>query len=139
MTQHRVLFGYVRPTYLSCTYSSTLADSRFSLASLYQGGVKSTVSRVFEDLKFKILEGSDQFWSQPSEILNIRSSTIPETVDFTPPYTKLGETPNLHTFSLNQKNWVIDPICTDKWHKYKMKKYFKRILRIIKKDSLYIS
>ena len=26
----------------------------------YQGGVKATVSVVFEDLKFKISEGSDQ-------------------------------------------------------------------------------
>ena len=26
----------------------------------YQGGVKATVSAVFEDLKFKISEGSDQ-------------------------------------------------------------------------------
>ena len=41
----------------------------------YQGGVKATVSGVVEDLKFKILEGSDQFWS----------SNTQETVDFTPP------------------------------------------------------
>ena len=75
---------------------------------MYQGGVKSTVSCVFEDLKFKISEGYDQnwcfpysphlaetanwaesgkhqFWSETSEILNLRSSTTPETVAFTPP------------------------------------------------------
>ena len=79
---------------------------------MYQGGVKSTVSWVFEDLKFKISEGYNQnwcfpdsaqlavsvtetanwaesgkhqFWSEPSEILNLRSSTTPETVAFTPP------------------------------------------------------
>ena len=31
----------------------------------YQGIVKTTVSEVFEDLKFKISEGSDQNWSCP--------------------------------------------------------------------------
>ena len=34
-----------------------LADSRLKKKSLYQGGVKSTVFWVFEDLKFKISEG----------------------------------------------------------------------------------
>ena len=32
---------------------------------MYQGGVKSTVSCVFEDLKFKISEGYDQNWCFP--------------------------------------------------------------------------
>ena len=63
----------------------TLADSGFFKNFLYQGGVKSTVSWVFEDLKFKISEGYDQFGSEPFEILNLRSSTTPETVVFTPP------------------------------------------------------
>ena len=52
---------------------------------MYQGGFKSTVFWVFEDLKFKISEGYDQFRSEPSEILNLRSSTTPETVAFTLP------------------------------------------------------
>ena len=62
------------------------------------------VSRYIEGyLKFKISEGSDQnlavsvetanraesgqlqFWSKPSEILNLRSSNTPETVAFTIP------------------------------------------------------
>ena len=62
--------------------------------------MKATVSGVFEDLKFKISEGSDQslaetanradsgqlqFWSEPSEILKMRSSNTPETVAFTIP------------------------------------------------------
>ena len=73
-------------------YVCTLAESGFFKNFLYQ--VKSTVSWVFEDLKFKISEGYDpnwcfpdsaQFWSKPSEILNLRSSTTPETVAFTPP------------------------------------------------------
>ena len=65
--------------------------------------MRSTVSWVFEDLKFEISEGYDQNWcfpelrqltgqsgkhqfgSEPSEILNLRSSTTPETVAFRPP------------------------------------------------------
>ena len=47
--------------------------------------IKSTVFWVFEDLKFKISEGHDQFGSEPSEISNLRSSTTPETGAFTPP------------------------------------------------------
>ena len=44
---------------------ATLADSGFFKNFLYQGGVKSTVSCVFEDLKlFKISEGYDQNWCQ---------------------------------------------------------------------------
>ena len=56
--------------------------------------MKATVSGVFEDLKFKISEGLTetanradsgqlQFWSEPSEILNVRSSSTPEPVVFT--------------------------------------------------------
>jgi hypothetical protein len=37
-----------------------LGDSGFFLTSRYQGIVKATHSGVFEDLKFKISEGSDQ-------------------------------------------------------------------------------
>ena len=37
----------------------TLADSGFFKNLLHQGGVKSTVFWVFEDLKFKISEGYD--------------------------------------------------------------------------------
>ena len=78
--------------------------SRFRIFQklLYQGGVKSAVFWVFEDLKFKISEGYDpnwcfpdsaqlaasakhQFGFEPCEILNLRSSTTPETVAFTPP------------------------------------------------------
>ena len=43
----------------------TLADSGFFKNCLHQGGVKSTVSWVFEDLKFKISEGYDQNWCFP--------------------------------------------------------------------------
>ena len=44
---------------------NTLANSGFFKNFLYQGGVKSTVSWVFEDLKLKISEGSDPNWSFP--------------------------------------------------------------------------
>ena len=40
----------------------SLADSGFFLDCLYQGGVKPTVFEVFQDLKFKISEGSNQNW-----------------------------------------------------------------------------
>ena len=43
----------------------TLADSGFFKNFLYQDGVKSTASWVFEDLKFKISEGYDQTWCFP--------------------------------------------------------------------------
>ena len=42
-----------------------LADSGFFKNFLYQGGMKSTVSWVVEDLKFKISEGYDQNWCFP--------------------------------------------------------------------------
>ena len=62
--------------------------------------MKATVSGVFEDLKFKISEGSDQslaetanradsgqhqFWSEPPEILNVRTSSTLETTAITIP------------------------------------------------------
>ena len=46
-------------------HTYTLADSGFFKNLLYQGGVKSTVFWVFEDLKFKISEGYDQNWCFP--------------------------------------------------------------------------
>ena len=48
-----------------CETPCMLADSGFLKNFLYQGGVKSTVSWVFEDLKFKISEGYDQNWCFP--------------------------------------------------------------------------
>ena len=39
-----------------------LADSGFFLDCYYQSGVKPTVYGVFQDLKFKISEGSSQNW-----------------------------------------------------------------------------
>ena len=43
----------------------TLANSRFFKNFLYQGGEKSTVSWIFENLKFKISEGYNQNWCYP--------------------------------------------------------------------------
>ena len=45
--------------------SYILADSGFFKNFLYQGGVKSIVSWVVEDLKIKISEGYDQNWCFP--------------------------------------------------------------------------
>ena len=56
------------PAFHVPTNVPTIADSGFFLNFLYQGGVKSTVVWVFEDLKFKLSEGYDQFWSKPFEI-----------------------------------------------------------------------
>ena len=42
-----------------------LADSGFFKNFLYQDGVKSTVSWVYEDLKFKISEVYDPNWCFP--------------------------------------------------------------------------
>ena len=74
-------------TLKSCSPSDSplLADSGFFKYFFNQDGLKSTVSWIFEDLDFKISKGYDQNWSEPSEILNLRSSTTPETVAFTPP------------------------------------------------------
>ena len=46
---------------------SNIYISRFRIFKnfLYQGGVKSTVFLVFEDLKFKISDGYDQNWCFP--------------------------------------------------------------------------
>ena len=53
---------------------------------MYQGGVKSTVSWVFEDLKFKISEGSDQNRSCPgSALLAVWAS---RDISLKPPYSK---------------------------------------------------
>ena len=73
--------------HLDCIYFTVyiLADSMFFFNFLFQGGVKSTVSWVFEDFKFEISEGYDQFGSEPSKILSLRTSATPETVAFTPP------------------------------------------------------
>ena len=102
---------YVKNTF----YIVSMYISRFRIFKnfLYQGGVKSTVSWVFEDLKFKISEGYDQNWCFPDsaqlavsaklrqltgqsqgntnlgrsllKFLNLRSSNTQKSVDFTPP------------------------------------------------------
>ena len=53
--------------------------------------MKATVSGVLEDLTFKTEtanradSGQLQFWSEPSEILNVRFSSTPKTVAFSIP------------------------------------------------------
>ena len=62
----------------------------FSYTSRYQGIFKSTISGVFEDLSLaetanSAESGQLQFWSEPSEILNLRSPNTQETVAFNIP------------------------------------------------------
>jgi hypothetical protein len=56
------VFNYSELHFAEVTFYKihTLADSGFFKDFLYQGGMKSTVSWVFEDLKFKNSEGYDQ-------------------------------------------------------------------------------
>ena len=62
--QYNVLSTYNADPFTSCFHflAYTLANSGFFKNFLHQGCVKSTVSWVFEDLKFKISEGCDQNW-----------------------------------------------------------------------------
>ena len=47
----------------------------------YQGLLKATVSGVFAaETANRAESGQLQFWSEPSEILNLRSSKTPKTV-----------------------------------------------------------
>ena len=50
-------------------YASTLGCVTFFQTSRYQGILKTTVSGVFEDLKVKISEGSDQNCTCPDSAL----------------------------------------------------------------------
>ena len=64
-----------------------MADSEFFKNFLYQGGMKSTVSWVFEDLKFKISEGYDQNWCFPDSAqltvsVQLRQLTHSSLVDY---------------------------------------------------------
>ena len=52
-------FSYLRQCCNNESLVYILADSGFFKNFLYQGGVKSTVFWVLEDLKFKISEGYD--------------------------------------------------------------------------------
>ena len=52
-----------RSLHTLCSLVRRLADSGYFENLLYQGGVKSTVSWVLEDLKFKSSEGYDQNFS----------------------------------------------------------------------------
>ena len=63
----------------------------------YQGILKAKVSGVFEDLKFKISEGSDENWSFPDSALlavsALMSSNTPETVAFNILWYQTFDTP----------------------------------------------
>ena len=78
----------------------------------YQGILKATVSWVLGNLKFKISESSDQnwslslaetaswadsgqlqFWSEPSEILNLRSPNTQKAAAFNIPWYQTFDWP----------------------------------------------
>ena len=61
------LFILIKFWYWKYRNRRTLGNSR------YQSIVKATVSGVFEDLKFKISEDSDQNWSRPNSVLLVVS------------------------------------------------------------------
>ena len=74
----------------------TLADSEFVLDFRYQGGVKSTVSGVFEDLKFKISEVLGQNWCFPDCAQLAVSAKLRQLTGQSQENTNLG--PNLLKF-----------------------------------------
>ena len=67
-----------------------LADLGFFKNSLYQGGVKSTVSWVFEDLKFKISESYDQNWYFPDSAQLAVSAKLRQLTGQSQENTNLG-------------------------------------------------
>ena len=67
-----------------------LADSGFFKNFLYRGGVKSTVSWVFEDLKFKISEGYDQNWCFPDSAHLVVSAKLRQLTWQSQENTNLG-------------------------------------------------
>ena len=74
----------------------TLADPGFFKNFLYPGGVKSTVSGVFEDLKFKISEGYDQNCCFPDSAQLAVSAKLRQLTGQSQENTNLG--PNLLKF-----------------------------------------
>ena len=74
----------------------TLADSGFFKNFLYEGGLKSTVSWVFEDLKFKISEGYNQNWCFPDSAQLAVSAKLRQLTGQSQENTNLG--PNLLKF-----------------------------------------
>ena len=56
----------------------------------YQGGVKSTVSEVFEDLKFKLSEGYDQNLCFPDSVQLAVSAKLRQLIGQTQEITNFG-------------------------------------------------
>ena len=73
----------------------SVADSGFFKNFLYQGGVKSTVSWVFEDL-FKISEGYAQNWCFPDPAQLAVSTKLRQLTGHSQENTNFG--PNLLKF-----------------------------------------
>ena len=73
-----------------------LADSGFFKNFLYQGGMKSTISYVFEDPRFKISEGYNQNWCFPDPAQLAVSAKLRQLTGQGQENTNLG--PNLLKF-----------------------------------------
>ena len=82
--------------YLPKLYVCIIADSGFFLNFLYQGGVKFTVSCVFEDLKFKNSEGYDQNRCFPDSVQLAVSAKLSQLTMQSQENTNFG--PNLMKF-----------------------------------------
>ena len=80
--------------YLLLIAVGLLADSGFLKNLLYQGGMKSTVSWVFEDLKFS--EGYDQTWCFPDSVQLAVSAKLRQLTGQSQENTNFG--PNLLKF-----------------------------------------
>ena len=66
------------------------ANSGFFKNFLYQGGVKSTVSWIFEDLKFEISECYDQNWCFPDSAQLAVSAKLRQLTGQTKEITNFG-------------------------------------------------
>ena len=84
-----------------------LADSGFFKNFLYQGGLKSTVSRVFEDLKFKISEDYDQNWCFPDSAQLAVSAKLRQLTEQSQENTKLGPHLLKGVFSKPSGNYIV--------------------------------
>ena len=73
-----------------------LADLGFFKKILHQGGVKSTISWAFEDLKIKISEGYDQNWCFPDSAQLAVSAKLRKLTEQSQENTNLG--PNFLKF-----------------------------------------
>ena len=91
-----LIFGTVEILWLLSARILYISRFRILKNKLYQGGMKSTVSWVFEDLKFKISEGYDQNCCFPDTAQLAVSAKLRQLTGQSQENTNLG--PNLLKF-----------------------------------------